>query len=153
MSEGRPETFRVHRPADFAPPLGKLVVLRDGVETLAMGGIAPLSAGVAELLGMWTAPAHRRRGHARRVLVELETAAAGLGYRAVRALVNGSDPALGMHLAAGYREVGTFNADGAPVVIFEKKLGPGRRRYEAAGPGSPASAPASSARPARSSLR
>ena len=59
----------LHHPEEFAPPHGAFVVIRDGDETMAGGGLRRVSDGVGEIRRMWTAPlfeisAHWRRAHA-----------------------------------------------------------------------------------------
>jgi putative acetyltransferase len=74
---------------------------------------------------MWTAPAHRRRGHARRILEALEDVARGYGYRSVR-LETGDllHSAIALYTAAGYRRIPGYGryGDDPRSVSFEKAL-------------------------------
>jgi GNAT superfamily N-acetyltransferase len=74
---------------------------------------------VAEIKRMWTSAAHRRRGLARRVLAELEDAAAHAGYSSMY-LSTGwrQGGAVRLYLAAGYHPL--FDVDGDPAVPFER---------------------------------
>jgi GNAT superfamily N-acetyltransferase len=65
---------------EFDPPAGTFVVLIDGGEVLAGGGLRRLSDETCEIKRMWTAPGHRRKGYASRVLTGLEDAARAAGY-------------------------------------------------------------------------
>jgi GNAT superfamily N-acetyltransferase len=89
--------------AEFAPPVGTFLIAQVDGETVAGGGLRRAAEGIAEIKRMWTAPAHRGRGYARRVLAALEHAAAGLGYHTVR-LETGSlqTAALALYATAGY---------------------------------------------------
>jgi GNAT superfamily N-acetyltransferase len=110
---------------DFAPPRGVLLLLEHGTETVAGGALAPLAGRVAEVKRMWTAPAHRGRGHARRVLAALEHEARGLGYRVVRLQTGAmSAPALALYAASGYHRIPPFGRyrDEPLAVAFEKRL-------------------------------
>ena len=113
--------------ADFSPPRGVLLLVIDGPETLAGGGIAPLAEGVGEVKRMWTAPARRGRGYARLVLAALETRAVELGYRTLRLQTGArSDAALALYRSAGYRPAPPFGSyrDEPLAIGFEKELVP-----------------------------
>jgi GNAT superfamily N-acetyltransferase len=89
--------------SEFGPPVGTFLIAQVDGETVAGGGLRRAADGIAEIKRMWTAPAHRGRGHARRVLAALERAAKTLGYHTVR-LETGSlqTAALGLYHSAGY---------------------------------------------------
>jgi len=90
----------------------------DGGGTAGGAGTAA-SDPVAEVKRMWTAPAHRRRGLARRVLAELEDAARAAGYTAVYVSTGWRQTeAVALYLRAGYRPL--FDPDGDPAVPFER---------------------------------
>ncbi len=114
-----------HAPAEFRPPDGVFLLAVAGAETVAGGAIRRWSDGIAEIKRMWTHPAHRRRGHAARVLASLERAAAGLGYHAVR-LETGSlqEGALALYAAAGYRRIPAYGryAGHPHCLSFEKAV-------------------------------
>ena len=59
------------------PPGGAFLLLREGDEPVACGGLRTLdaAAGSGEIKRMYVVPAARRRGHARRLLGALEDAA------------------------------------------------------------------------------
>lgn len=88
---------------DFAPPDGALLLLVEDGTPVAGGAFRRYDAGTAELKRIWTAAAHRRRGLGRRVLVELEAAARGRGYRRLYLTTGPRQPeAVGLYLATGY---------------------------------------------------
>lgn len=95
--------------AEFDPPSGAFVVLRDGDTTVAGGGIRRFDDATAEVKRMWTNPAYRRQGHALTVLAELESIASGLGYRRVRLETGYAQPeALAMYRRLGFVEIGNY---------------------------------------------
>ncbi len=106
----------------FDPPDGSFVVLIDDGVTVAGGGIRRLSVDTCEVKRMWTAPAHRRRGHASAVLKALEDSARNLGYAYIRAETGPAQPeAIGLYRKLGYGHIpayGPWDTDFA----FERSL-------------------------------
>src|ERR671924_899388 len=66
--------------AAFDPPAGTFVVLIDGGEVLAGGGLRRVTDDTCEVKRMFTAAGHRRKGYASQVLTGLEDAARAAGY-------------------------------------------------------------------------
>ncbi len=96
---------------DFAPPGGAFVVVEDGGRVVAGGGLRRLDSDPAagELKRMWTDPAHRRRGPARRVLAALEAAARAAGDdRLVLESGTAQPEALALYERAGYTPVAPY---------------------------------------------
>jgi GNAT superfamily N-acetyltransferase len=108
---------------EFAPPSGAFVVLVDETgETVAGGGFRRVADDVCEVKRVWTAPGHRRRGHASRVLAELERLAAERGYRRLRLETGPAQPeAEAMYRARGYRHT-PWHAHYPSGLAFEKDL-------------------------------
>jgi GNAT superfamily N-acetyltransferase len=124
-----PNTQLTEVPAtDFLPPEGLFVVLVEGGVTVAGGAIRRYDEKTAEVKRVWTSHRHRRRGLARRVMAELEAAAAELGYLRVH-LTTGprQAEARDLYLASGY--VPRFDQSADPETIgplaFAKELVPG----------------------------
>ena len=110
-------------PGEFEPPSGAFVVLvdQDG-ETVAGGGFRRVEDDVCEVKRVWTAPGHRRRGHATRVLAELEALARERGYRWLRLETGPAQPeAEAMYRALGYRHT-PWQAHYPSALAFEKDL-------------------------------
>ena len=112
---------------EFEPAHGGLLVLllQDG-EPVAGGAYRRYDAHTAELKRIWTHSAHRRRGLARRVVHELEQAAAAAGYRRVYLTTGPRQPeAKGLYLVTGYTALFDLAADpetlGGPLP-FAKSL-------------------------------
>ena len=109
--------------ADFAAPGGGFIVLRDGDETIAGGGIRRFDDDTCEAKRLWTSPAHRRQGHAVAVLGELEALGRELGYSRLRLETGYKQPeALAMYRSLGYTEIGNYGVY-ARATGFERMLG------------------------------
>src|SRR3954452_24111008 len=89
---------------EFLPPDGELVLLlQDGAPVAGGAFRRHADPGTAEVKRMWTAAPHRRRGLARRVLVELERRAAARGYTRMYLTTGPRQPeAKALYLAAGW---------------------------------------------------
>ena len=88
---------------EFDPPAGTFLVLIDGGEVLAGGGLRRVADDTCEVKRMWTAAGHRRKGYASQVLTGLEDAA-----RPSRALSNGVNVYAGEVTNAGVAEAHGF---------------------------------------------
>ena len=113
------------RPEEFDPPGGGFLVLVDGGETVAGGGIRRWSDGICEVKRMWTAPAHRRHGHALTVLRALEELARRRGYARIRLETGPLQPeAVALYERAGYGRIGVFGQY-PQALAFERELATG----------------------------
>ena len=110
--------------ADFAPPGGTFLVgFDDDGVAVCCGGVKRLGDGACEIKRMFVAPSARGRGVAGELLVALEDAARSLGYTVVRLDTGPKQPhAERMYRAAGYREIGNFNANPFASFFGEKSL-------------------------------
>lgn len=117
--------FDHYADAEFEPPHGALVLLVAGGETIAGGALRTLADGVGEVKRMWTAPAHRRRGHAATVLAELERIAAGCGHTTLRLETGDKETgAIRLYRDAGYVAIPPYGrmADHPRNRSFAKRL-------------------------------
>ncbi|UED86442.1 GNAT family N-acetyltransferase [Streptomyces profundus] len=111
---------------EFAPPHGLLLLLLHRGDTVAGGAYRRYDAHTAELKRIWTHSAHRRQGLARRVVAELERAAAR-SYRRIWLTTGPRQPeARDLYLDAGYTPLFDMAADPEtlPYLPFEKHLTP-----------------------------
>ena len=111
--------------ADFEPPAGCFLVLTVGGRTVEGGGFRRLNESTAEVKRMWTDPAYRKRGLARRVLSLLEAEAAGRGYRRLRLETGQAQPeAVALYAATGWVRGEGYgrHCDSPRAVFFEKRL-------------------------------
>ncbi|MEZ0446931.1 GNAT family N-acetyltransferase [Cellulomonas sp. ICMP 17802] len=77
----------------------------------------------AEYKRIWTSSAHRRRGLARRVLVELEARAVAAGYQRLYLTTGPRQPeAAALYLATGFTPLFDVAADPVGPLAFEKWL-------------------------------
>ncbi|MGC4937839.1 NADPH-dependent FMN reductase [Kribbella sp. DT2] len=105
---------------------GAFVLLRYGGQTVAGGAIRRYDDETAEVKRMWTSHLHRRQGLGRRVLEELERAAAELGYRKLYLTTGPRQPeAAALYLSVGFEP--RFDVEADPESIgplpFVKDLG------------------------------
>jgi GNAT superfamily N-acetyltransferase len=111
--------------AEFAAPDGLLLLVIEDGEPVAGGAYRRYDAETAELKRIWTHEAHRRRGLARLVLAELESAAARNGYARLYLTTGPRQPeAKHLYLATGYTPGFDLGADPETVVhlAFTKPL-------------------------------
>lgn len=89
--------------SDFAPPDGGMLIgLLDG-RAVTGGGFVRRDAETAEVKRVWTDSAHRRRGFAAALLVELEAQIAASGYRKIYLVTGHRQPeAEELYEATGY---------------------------------------------------
>lgn len=113
---------------DFEAPYGTFLVLIENGTTIAGGAIRRFDDQTAEVKRVWTSSQHRRRGLARRLMAELERAAADLGYRRMHLTTGPRQPeARSLYLAGGYHPRFDVNADPETIgpLAFAKELVPG----------------------------
>ena len=108
--------------AEFDAPGGGFLVMVEGDELLAGGGIRRHSHDTCEVKRMWTAPGHRRRGLAATVLGALEQLARDRGYTRVILETGPAQPeALALYTAAGYSRIPVYGRYPS-ALAFERRL-------------------------------
>ncbi len=110
---------------EMEPPGGAFLLLCEGGEPVACGGLRTLdaAAGLGEVKRMYVVPAARRRGHARRLLGALENTAHNVGLTRLRLDTNAQQPeALLLYAACGYAEIADYNGSRTATHWFEKDL-------------------------------
>jgi GNAT superfamily N-acetyltransferase len=111
-------------PEWYAPPRGAFLVLRVEGVARGCGAVRVLAPGLGEVKRMWLHPSVRGRGVGRRLLAELELAAARLGCDRVRLDTNASlGAARALYASAGYREIDRYNDNSDATQFYEKVLG------------------------------
>ena len=95
--------LRGYPAADFAAPGGGLLIgLLDG-QPVTGGAFCRFDTETAELKRIWTDSRHRRRGHAKALLIELEAEIVARGYRRVYLTTGDRQPeAEALYLSTGY---------------------------------------------------
>lgn len=95
--------LRGYPAADFEAPGGGLLIGLLGDEPVTGGAFCRFDDSTAELKRIWTDSRHRRRGHAKALLVALEAEIVGRGYRRIYLTTGDRQPeAEALYLSAGY---------------------------------------------------
>jgi GNAT superfamily N-acetyltransferase len=120
----RPDERDPNKPADFTPPKGMFLVVRDdggvAVGCCALRMIDPVTA---EIKRMWLAESIRGRGMGTRLLEAIEQAAVDLGAeRAVLDTHESLTAAIALYERAGYVRVERYNANVQATHWFAKDL-------------------------------
>jgi ribosomal protein S18 acetylase RimI-like enzyme len=114
-------------PADeFAPPTGGLLIGLLNDRPVTGGAFRRFDDSTAELKRIWTDSRHRRQGHAKALLVELEAEIIARGYHSVYLTTGDRQPeAEALYLSTGYlRLAEPLPAEGEVYPIaFQKTLG------------------------------
>ena len=109
--------------AELTPPAGYFVVARLGGAPAGCGALKVTGETIGEIKRMWTAPAARGLGVARRVLDALEAKAAEVGLRTLRLETNKTlHEAQALYRSSGYTEVARFNDEPYAHHWFEKQI-------------------------------
>ncbi len=114
-------------PNDAAVPRSAFVVARLDGRPVGCGALRPMDDEAAEVKRMYVAESARRRGVARRILEELERAAAEFCYRFVRLETGLRQPeAIALYERCGFQRIPPFGkyVDNPMSVCFEKQVEP-----------------------------
>jgi len=124
---GPVDEMSLAHPDEFDPPSGAFVVLLDDGRIVAGGGIRRREDDICEVKRMWTAPTHRRQGHAVTILAALETIARQRGYITVQLETGPAQPeAIALYEHLGYRRIAAYGCY-PDAVGFERDLAPADR--------------------------
>jgi len=116
-------------PAMVRPPLGSFLVAWIDGQPAGCGALKPLDADptIGEIKRMYTAPIARRRGVSRTLLVRLEEAAAGLGYRRIQLETGLAQPeAMALYESHGWHRITPYGhyKHSPQSVCFAKEIDP-----------------------------
>jgi GNAT superfamily N-acetyltransferase len=116
-------------PAMVRPPSGAFLVAWLDGEPAGCGALKPLDSdpSIGEIKRMYTAPAARRRGISRLLLVRLEAAAAALGYGRVQLETGLAQPeAMALYASHGWHRIEPYGhyKHSPQSVCFAKELDP-----------------------------
>ena len=110
---------------EMTPPAGFFVVARRDGRPVGCGALIRIGESTGEVKRMWTAPAARGQGVARRVLRKLEELAVEAGLDTVRLDTNRAlVEAVAFYRREGYREIARYNANPYAHHWFEKQIEP-----------------------------
>ena len=111
--------------SEYVAPQGAFLVVYDGDDAIACGGIRALGDDTAEVKRMYVAPAARGRGIGMRLLLQLEQRARALGYKRLRLDTAAPlEEAHALYRRAGFLEIDDYNGNAAASHWFEKQLEP-----------------------------
>jgi DNA-binding MarR family transcriptional regulator/GNAT superfamily N-acetyltransferase len=111
------------RVKDMTPPSGLFVIARLDGDPVGCGGFKRIDETTGEIKRVWTAPATRGMGIARRVLRMLEAAAREKELKTLRLDTNRALPeAHSLYRSEGYREIARFGDNPYADHWFEKRL-------------------------------
>ena len=115
---------RIFGTADaFHGPNAAWIVLYDDGAPVACAGLRELEPGVAEIKRMFVTPRARGRGHARRLLAELERIARAAGQRWMRLFTTDLLPeAMTLYASEGYTIRSSHPLEGRTEFWLEKAL-------------------------------
>jgi GNAT superfamily N-acetyltransferase len=117
--------LRAYPGAEFAPPGGGLLIGLLDDQPITGGAFRRFDSETAELKRIWTDGRHRRQGHAKALLGELETEIAARGYRRIYLMTGDRQPeAEALYLSSGYRRLTEPLPAEGPVypIAFEKLI-------------------------------
>jgi GNAT superfamily N-acetyltransferase len=117
-------TERIFGTADvFRGPNAAWIVLYDDGAPVACAGLRELVPGVAEIKRMFVTPRARGRGHARRLLADLEGIARDAGQRSMRLFTTDMLPeAMALYASEGYAIRSAHPVAGRTEFWLEKAL-------------------------------
>ncbi|MFJ8936893.1 GNAT family N-acetyltransferase [Streptomyces sp. NPDC102365] len=124
LDERFPEGYAA---TDLVPParIAVLLVAYEEERAVGCGALCALDAETAEIRHLWVRPRARGLGLGRRLLTELEQAAAGRGHRTVRLDTHEAlKEAAAMYRSGGYTEIPAYDDNPHAGYWFEKPLGP-----------------------------
>ncbi len=108
---------------EMTPPTGYLFVARLEGRPVGCGALRRVDATTGEVKRVWTAPAARGLGIARRVMGTIEATARGAGLKTLRLDTNRSlKEAQALYRKLGFEEVAPFNANPYAHHWFGKRL-------------------------------
>ena len=109
----------------FTGPGAAWLVIYDDGRAVACGGLRALAPDTGEIKRMFVSSAARRRGHARRLLSELEGISRDAGHAKIRLLTTELLPeAIALYESSGYTIVSSHVEDGHTDYWLEKDLDP-----------------------------
>lgn len=106
-------------PGDYAPPDGRLFLVREGAIPLGCGALRRLNAATGEMKRVYLDPQARGKGIGRRLVAQIIEAARDVGYRRLWLdTLPELAEAAALYRRLGFREIAPYNDNPVPGVIY-----------------------------------
>jgi ribosomal protein S18 acetylase RimI-like enzyme len=106
-------------PGDYAPPRGRLLIARDGVEPVGCVALRPLGEGDGEMKRMYVRASHRGTGLGRALAERVIAEARACGYRHVRLdTLPHLAAAIALYRSLGFVDAARYNDNPVEGVSF-----------------------------------
>lgn len=107
-------------PGCYAPPAGRILLVRQDDRAVGCVGLRPLSADVCEMKRMYLRPECRGKGVGRDLAMQVIGLARNIGYRRMRldTIRTGFEAALALYRSLGFVEIPPYCHNPIPGAVF-----------------------------------
>jgi putative acetyltransferase len=106
-------------PGTYVPPSGRLLLAREGKQSVGCAGFRRLEAGICEMKRLYVRPQWRGRGIGQRLAGMLIDAARNAGYARMRLdTLNTMKSAIDLYTSLGFRRIEAYYANPSDRAVF-----------------------------------